>query len=307
MHLARADLNLFVVFDTICAEGGITRAAKRLNLSQPAISHALGRLRRMFDDPLFARRGHAMTPTPLARQMIEPVRQALRQMESTLNKVNRFDPASAHKRFTLGMRDVLESALLPGLMRALAAGAPGIDLSVVRAERREIEGELAAGALDAAIDVLLPLPDEIRRQRFGAERLVVVARRGHPALRKGLDLKTYLAQQHIQVSSRRRGLSVEDAELARHDLRRRVRLRCQHYFAACRVASETDLVVTMPEGYARILNPRFGNRLLPFPLKARGLDTYLYWHASAEDDPANQWLRQQLHRVLEARPRRRTP
>ena len=116
-----------------------------------------------------------------------------------------------------------------------------------------------------------------------------------------MSLKTYLAQEHIQVSSRRRGLSVEDVELARHDLRRRVRLRCQHYFAACRVASETNLVVTMPELYARILNPRFGNRLLPFPLKARGLDLYLYWHANADEDPANQWLRQQLERALEFR------
>ena len=74
MHLSNVDLNLFVVFDTIYAEGGITRASKRLNLSQPAISHALGRLRQMFDDPLFVRHGHVMAPTPLARQMIEPIR-----------------------------------------------------------------------------------------------------------------------------------------------------------------------------------------------------------------------------------------
>jgi DNA-binding transcriptional LysR family regulator len=301
-NLFRADLNLFVVFDTICAEGSITRAAKRLNLSQPAISHALARLRQLFGDPLFTRRGHAMAPTPLARRIVEPVRQALRQMEAALNKESRFDARTARKRFTVGMRDVLEAALLPVLMRGLAASTPGIELAVVRAERRELEGELAAGTLDAAIDVLLPLPEGIRRERLGAERLVVVARRGHPALRGGLSLKTYLAQEHIQVSSRRRGLSVEDVELARHDLRRRVRLRCQHYFAACRVVSETDLVLTMPERYARIINPRFGNRLLPFPLMARGLDTYLYWHANAEDDPASQWLREQLRRAAHARP-----
>jgi DNA-binding transcriptional LysR family regulator len=89
------------------------------------------------------------------------------------------------------------------------------------------------------------------------------------------------------VSSRRRGLSAEDFELGRQNLRRRVRLRCQSYFAACRVVSESDLVLTMPQRRARILNAQFGNRLVPFPLKVPAFDTYLYWHANAEGDPAN--------------------
>src|SRR5262245_14842550 len=142
MHLSRIDLNLFVVFDTVYAEGGITRASRRLNLSQPAISHALGRLRTMFDDPPITRHGHAQTPTPLARRMIEPVRQALEGLEVTLNKVARFDPTSAVKRFTIGMRNVVESAVVPALMRSIARTAPRVDISIVRAERRELEREL---------------------------------------------------------------------------------------------------------------------------------------------------------------------
>jgi DNA-binding transcriptional LysR family regulator len=298
MHLSKVDLNLFVVFDTIYAEGGITRASRRLNLSQPAISHALGRLRAMFDDPLFTRHGHAMTPTPLARRMIEPVRQALRGLEVTLSKVDRFDPANAVKRFTVGMRNVVESVVVPGLMRIIARTAPRVDISIVRAERRELERELSAGNLDAAIDVLLPLPEEIRRQRIDVEGLTVLVRRRHPHVRSRLDLDTYLAQEHILVSSRRRGLSAEDFELGRHNLRRRVRLRCQNYFAACSVVSETDLVLTMPRRYASILNVQFNNRLLPFPLEAPALGTYVYWHANSAGDPANEWLRQQLLQTL---------
>ena len=294
MHLAKVDLNLFVVFDTIYAEGGITRASRRLNLSQPAISHALGRLREMFDDPLFTRHGHAMTPTPLARRLIEPVRQALRGLEVTLSKAESFDAATAVKRFTIGMRDVVASVLLPGLMRTVTRTAPQIDISIVRAERRELERELSAGTLDAAIDVLLPLPEEIRRERLGVEWMTVVARRRHPRVRARLDLDTYLAEEHILVSSRRRGLSAEDFELARHNLRRRVRLRCQNFFAACRTVSETDLLLTMPQRYASLLNAQFGNRLLPFPLEVPAYDTYVYWHANAAGDPANAWLRQQL-------------
>src|SRR5262245_59979901 len=298
MHLGKIDLNLFVVFDTIYAEGGITSAGRRLNLSQPAISHALGRLRDMFDDPLFTRNGHVMTPTPLARRLIEPVREALRGLEVTLTKVDRFDPSSASKRFIIGMRDALESAVLARFMRGIASTAPRIDISVVRSERRDLERELSAGTLDVALDVLLPLPEEIRRHRLEVEWLVVLARRRHPKLRAKLDLDPYLAQEHIAVSSRRRGLSAEDFELGRHNLRRRIRLRCQNYFAACRVVSETDLVLTMPTRYARILNTQFDNRLLPFPLKVPALDSYLYWHASAEADPANAWLRQQLLQSL---------
>jgi DNA-binding transcriptional LysR family regulator len=294
VHLSRIDLNLFVVFDTIYTEGGITRASKRLSLTQPAISHALGRLRELFDDPLFTRRGRAMIPTPLARLMIDPVRQSLQGFEVTLKRVDRFDPATAHKHFTVGMRDVRELTVLPNLLRSVTRAAPFIDISVVRAERRQLESELAAGTLDAAIDVRLALSDEVRRQLINTERLVVVARPRHPTVKKGLDLETYLSQEHILVSSRRRGFGVEDYELSRQGLKRRIRLRCQHYFAACRVVSETDLILTMAERYARIVNRVFRNRVLPFPLEVPDYDAYLYWHVNADADPANQWLRKQL-------------
>ena len=294
MHISRIDLNLLVVFDTIYAEASITRASRRLNLSQPAISHALGRLREMVEDPLFTRHGRVMTPTPLARRMIEPIRQSLHGIEATLTKGDRFAPGSAVKHFTVGMRDALEAAVLGKLMRNIAANAPRVTISTVRTERREIERELATGTIDAAIDVLLPLPDEIRRERLRTEWLTVVARPRHPKVGPRLTLRTYLNEDHIAVSSRRRGLSAEDFELGRKNLRRRIRLRCQSHFAACRAVSETDLILTMPQRHARILNAQFGNQLLPFPLKVPAFDTYLYWHASADGDPANAWLRQQL-------------
>ena len=291
IHLSRVDLNLFVVFDAIYTEGGITLASKQLSLTQPAISHALGRLRDLFDDPLFLRQGKTMIPTPLARVMIDPVRQALQGFEATLKRVDRFDPATAHKRFTVGMRDVRELNMLPNLLRTVTRSAPFIDIAVVRAERKQLEAELAAGTLDAAIDVRLALSDEVKRQLIGTERLVVVARPRHPTVKRELDLETYLSQEHILVSSRRRGFGVEDYELSRQGLKRRIRLRCQHYFAACRVVSETDLILTMAERYARMVNRLFHNRVLPFPLEVPDYDAYLYWHVNAEADPANRWLR----------------
>jgi DNA-binding transcriptional LysR family regulator len=302
MHISRLDLNLLVVFDAIYAEGNITRASRQLNLSQPAISHALGRLRHTLDDPLFSRHGRTMTPTPLARRLIEPIRQSLQGIEAALTKGDRFVPQTASKHFTVAMRDASEVASLALLMPRIAGGAPLVSLSTVRVERRELERELSAGTIDAAIDLLLPLPEQIRRERLGTEWLTVVARPRHPKIGARLTLQTYLDQDHILVSSRRRGLSAEDFELGRHNLRRHIRLRCQSYLAACRVVSKTNLILTMPERYARILNAQFANRLLPFPLKVPAFDTYLYWHANADGDAANAWLRGLLLGALRKAP-----
>ena len=294
MHISRVDLNLFTVFDAIYTEGSVTRASHKLNLTQPAISHALGRLRQMFNDPLFVRQGHAMVSTPLARNIIEPIRRSLRGLEVTLNGLDSFDPDTTSKRFNIALRDVLEATVLPPLMQRVRRRAPLVDIAASQVERRELEGELAAGTLDGAIDVLLPLSNEIMHTRIYQDSTVVVVRKGHPAIDGGLDLDTYLKQDHILASSRRRGPGLEDFELSRFGLERHIRLRCQHYFAACRVVSQTDMILTMPGRYASIANKQFGNQILPFPLDVPAFDVYLYWHANVDNDPANRWFREQV-------------
>jgi DNA-binding transcriptional LysR family regulator len=294
MHISRVDLNLFTVFDAIYTEGSVTRASHKLNLTQPAISHALGRLRQMFNDPLFVRQGHAMVSTPLARNIIEPIRRSLRGLEVTLNGLDSFDPDTTSKRFNIALRDVLEATVLPPLMQRVRQRAPLVDIAASQVERRELEGELAAGTLDGAIDVLLPLPSEIMHTRIYQDSTVVVARKGHPAIDGGLDIDTYLKQDHILASSRRRGPGLEDFELSRFGLERHIRLRCQHYFAACRVVSQTDMILTMPGRYASIANKQFGNQILPFPLEVPAFDVFLYWHANVDNDPANRWFREQV-------------
>jgi DNA-binding transcriptional LysR family regulator len=298
MHISKVDLNLFIVFEAIYAEGSITRASLKMNLTQPAISHALNRLRQLFDDPLFERQGHVMVPTPLARSIIDPVRQSLRGFEVTLNGVERFDAASSERSFSLALRDVLEASVLPPLMARVAQDAPLVGLNTLQVGRRELESELAAGTLDAAIDILLPLSNDIRRTQLAADQTVVLVRRDHPLTRGALDLDTYLKLEHIQTSSRRRGPGLEDFELSRLGLQRRIRLRCQHYFAACRVVSQTDLALTMPERLARIVNQQFGNQILPFPLQMPSLDVYLYWHANVDTDPASLWLRNHIQAAM---------
>jgi DNA-binding transcriptional LysR family regulator len=294
------DINLFVVFEAIYAEGSVTKAGQRLNLTQPAISHSLQRLREVLDDPLFHREGRSMTPTPVARAMIDPVRRALRTISAVLDERGGFDPQASDRRFTIGLRDVMESEVLPRLMRGIAVTAPGIDIVSTRVHRADLERDLAAGVLDAAVDILMPMSKDVRHSLIAGDKLVVVARQGHPDVHKGLTLETYLKQEHVLVTSRRSGFGLADLEVARYGSHRRIRLRCQQNFAACRVVSETNLILTMPERYAKMANLPFNNQIIAAPFGGWSQDVYLYWHANVDRDPGNQWMRDQLVAAFDA-------
>jgi DNA-binding transcriptional LysR family regulator len=308
MDIRKLDLNLLVVLEAIHAEGSLTRAAARLHLSQPALSHALARLREALDDPLFLRQGNRMVPTPRTQRLMGPLHEALGLIGEAVQEGARFDPARAQQEFRLGLRDVFEATTLPALLARMAREAPGLRLASVRADRRELEADLADGRLDIALDVLLPLAPEgdIRREPLSQDRLVVVARKQHPALKRGrISLADYLAASHVLVSSRRRGPGFEDLELARLGHERQVVLRCQHYFAACRVVEGTDSLLTMPAQYAALANAGLGTVLVEMPAALPPLDVYLYWHESRENDPANRWLRGEIRTLFKATAARR--
>ncbi|HET7203489.1 MAG TPA: LysR substrate-binding domain-containing protein [Steroidobacteraceae bacterium] len=304
MQLSRIDLNLLVVFDTVYAEGGITAAAAKLNLSQPAVSHALARLRNVFGEPLFERRGRGITPTPLARSIAGPVREALATMQRTLGEAGRFDPRTADRGFRLGLREALEASVLPKLGRAFCEAGPRLTLAAARHDRARLEQDLAAGVFDVVLDALLPAADRVPHERVRLDRMIVVARHDHPALRRarrrggGWDLEAYLALEHVQVSSRRRGPALEDMALRPLGRSRKVRVRCQSHAAACGIAAGTDLVATIPEAYARHVIDTTGHRVLPMPLDGVALETYMYWSESSAADAANRWLREQVRAAM---------
>lgn len=302
MNLSRLDLNLLVVFDTVYTEGGITPASRKLNLSQPAVSHALGRLRELLGDPLFERQGRGVIPTPLARSIAAPVREALAGLQATLGGAGRFDPATAERSFRLGLREALEPSVLPALAQSLAAAGSRLSLAAARHDRARLERDLAAGEFDLALDVLLPVADRVPHERVLVDRLVVLVRREHPRLRtlrgRRWDLEGYLGLEHVQVSSRRRGPTLEDMALRPLGCARRVRLRCQSHVAACRIAAATDLAVTIPEAYARQAVEAGVHRVLALPLEGLVLETYMYWAEGSAHDAANAWLREQVRAAL---------
>jgi DNA-binding transcriptional LysR family regulator len=204
----------------------------------------------MFDDPLFVRQGHAMVSTPRARNMIDPVRRALRDLEVTLRQPDQFDPASMPRQFKLGVRDVLEATVLPPLLARFGQQAPLVDLAV---GRRELESELAAGTLDAAMDVLLPLTGNVLHQRVEQDATVVVARAGQPDRGTGLHRRPASLGVHGQAAGgvlqpdRARGAEASRAVLiaggAQAASSRRLKARSTNHSAATTTIS-ADAVAT---------------------------------------------------------------
>ncbi len=290
----RIDLNLFTVFDAIYTEGNLTRAANVLNLTQPAVSHALARLRDNFDDPLFVRQGNKMQPTAIAKNVIMDIREALCQLHVALQQAKQFDPSTAKNTYSLSLHDSLEASYIPYLMNQMDKEAPQSNLNCPRIRRSDLENKLASGDIDMAIDILLPVNDSICHTQIRKDQLVVVAAKKHAALNKCLDLETYLEQKHVLVSSRSSGPGLEDFELGRLGLQRRVGLRCQHFFTACRVVEGSNMLLTMPETSAKIFSEQLDITTYPVPVELPVIDVHLYWHLNSDKDPANRWLRNKI-------------
>lgn len=295
----KIDLNLFVVFDAIFCEGNITKAASALNLSQPAVSHSLGKLRVHFDDPLFIRQGNQMKPTSVANNVIADVREALHQLQVCLLQSRNFDPLTSQKHFTLSLHSSLEAPYLPLLTEHLSKKSPHIRLkSNKRGQRKELENKLASGDIDLAIDTLLPVSENVLHTQLQESQLVVIARKDHPTFTTNLSLEAYLEQHHIVASSRSAGSGVEDFELGRLGIQRKIGLRCQQTFAACRVVINSDMLLTLPMSAAAMYSEIFDIMISPLPVKLPTLDVHLYWHTNVDLDPTNKWLRDQLIIIL---------
>lgn len=294
VSISRMDLNLLLVLDAIYSEGSITRASETLHLTQSAMSHALSRLRELLDDPLFVRVGNRMTPTSRTNEIIAPVRRALNEIEGAFKKLNQFDPQESAREFRIGLRNIVESTTIPGLAARVAEAGPAVKLTSVRYDRENSHSMLASGGLDIVIDVLQPKADGIRHRLLMTTTMVVVVRQGHPVVTNGIDLPTYLELDHVQASSRHSDPGVEDLALHRLGHERHVKLRCQNFSTACEVVARTDMILTMYERYAQALNAPLANRIFPLPYEIPSRELYLYWHASAECEPANMWLRDQV-------------
>lgn len=297
VHLANADLNLLVVFDALVAEGHATRAAERIGLTQPAVSHALNRLRALFGDPLFVRSPRGMMPTPLAQDIAPSVRSILEQVEGVLLGGRTFNPADSKRQFVLGLSDYAAFVLLPRLTARLDREAPGVSLVVRNTSRSVGLPMLDDGAVELIAGNFPEPPAHMREELLYEEDFVCVGRGDHPGLDETLDLDRYLSLRHLQVSMKGNPSGYVDAVLAEKGLKRNVVVTVGHFLMAPMLVDASDLVATEPGRLFAPLAGRLPLRLFPPPLDIPTFRVVQTWHARHDADPGHQWLRRVLREV----------
>lgn len=299
VHSDRIDLNLLVVLQALIAERSVTRAAERIGLSQPAMSHALARLRRALDDPLLVRTPRGMEPTPRARAMAEPLDRALEDLARAVAPTAKFDPTRARRRLRVATDDYLELILMPKLLARLWREAPRIDIRVTSAGRQS-GNDLAEGRVDMIIDPVSAfesLPGAYS-QRIFDERFVCIVRKDHPMVGKRLSLDTFVALPHALVSPAGRPGGIVDTALAKLGLSRRVAIQVPHFVVAPEIVRQTDVILTVGERIARA--DREGLRILEPPLALPGFTVSTIWHERNHADPAHVWFRSMIADVAKS-------
>ena len=291
MNVKDVDLNLLRVFDAVLRERGVTPAAAGLGLTQPAVSNALSRLRGVFGDPLFVRTASGMDATPFARELAEPVRQALALLESALAHGPGFDPASATRAFRFYMSDLGQIEFLPPLLERVQQRAPGVRLEAVALEVEDIAAALAAGSLDLAVGFLPGLGAPVRRRPLFRDPYLCLMRADHPI--KSLTKRKFAEASHALVSYRGGHRVIEEA-LERAGLARKIALRVPHFTVVPMVLERTDLILTLPARVAHVFERRGKLKALPPPVVIPPAEVAVHWHERFETDPGNRWLREQV-------------
>jgi DNA-binding transcriptional LysR family regulator len=290
-QLARVDLNLLVALNALLAEKSVTRAAGRLGLTQPAMSHALRRLRALFDDPLLVRTPRGMLPTAKAQRLDEPVQRILADVARTFHGEPAFDPRTARRTFTIFASDYCAFLLLPRMLARLSSIAPGVDL-VVRTGITDYVLALEDGRLDVLLGVYDQDARNAYKQKLFRERFVCMVRRDHPQVKQTLRLDDYVSVPHLLVAPRgaRPGGYIDD-ELAKRDGRRRIALTVPHFLLAPHIVASSDLILTVAERIARVFADLLPLRILEPPIKLSSFTISQYWHERQHNDPAHVWFR----------------
>jgi DNA-binding transcriptional LysR family regulator len=283
------------ILEVVLHEQSLTRAAERLETTQPTISKVLARLRAQFQDPLLVRDGHAMRPTPRATEIAAPLRALLRAAEGIRQPTrDTFDPAVTERTFRLLISDVGMIRFLPPLTARLASAGPRLALEAVPLDSRHFEAKLVSGEADLALGLFPKAPRALRCQQLYVDRYVSVVRRGHPALARLRTAAGFRAARHILVTASGTGHGAHEvAESALEAIvaPENVLLRLPSFVAAAVVASQSDGVATVPENLARALGRL---RLATFrpPIAIPPIAVAQYWHERYQRDPGHRWLRE---------------
>lgn len=295
--LSAVDLNLLVVLRALLTERHVTRAAARVGLSQSATSHALSRLRELYEDPLLVRRGRVLELTPRAIALLPALDRGLSDLQTAIAPEPKFDPKTARRTFTIGLADYAQAVMMGPLLRQLAVSAPDVDLTAITFP--DVEARIESGSLDLGLIVSGTESRSLSSQQLFRDDFVCMVRRDHP-IGKKLSLQQYVELRHVVVAPSGTPGSVVDTELARRGLTRRVALRVSNFLIAPVVVCQSDFINTMPKRLAVQLAATYPLRLLRAPLPIPSFGLSLLWHPRYDHDPAQRWLRQFFASVSKA-------
>lgn len=309
LNLARADLNLLVLFEAVYEELHVGRAASRMHISASAVSHGLGRLRKLMQDPLFLRHPKGVVPTDRARQLAGPVAEVLERARLVMSQAEAFDPAKSSRRFVIAAPDATSAVVLPPLMARIRREAPGVDLGVLNWVGRfeEALAELDGKKMDVALLPLPKVPARFTSRHLFDEDFVLVARHGHP-LSKKMSLAAYAAAPHLMVSVTGDPSGMVDVILAKKKLTRRVVLTVSNFLQSLALLEESDLVAAMPRHFVAKHAPNYKVATFEPPLELMSSPILAVAPQVATRDSGLLWLLDLLqqagktaHELLKAR------
>ena len=293
MQLKDVDLNLLRLFDAVYRQRSVSRAAESLELTQPAASHGLTRLRLLIKDPLFVRAPGGVRPTPRADRLAQAVRVALGTLEEALNESAEFDPQRSPRTFRIHMSDIGEGRFLPDLMVLLREQAPGVRVETMPLPRDDVTEALDSGRIDLAFG-FLPTVKETQRSQLLKDRYIVMLRKGHPFTRlrrSGKALLEALGQLEF-VAVRTHADTLRILQLL--NLEDRLRLTTEHFMVLPAIVKATDLAVVMPRNIAQGFAAEGGYAIVEPSFPLRDFAVSLHWSKRFEADPGNRWLRQAI-------------
>ncbi|MEM7442675.1 MAG: LysR family transcriptional regulator [Pseudomonadota bacterium] len=281
-NLSNIDLNLLKVLSEIERHGSVTGAADALGIGQPAVSQALSRLRETLKDDLFVRNSGGMKPTPRARELIEPIRLALGQIEETVFGAQDFDRRTAITRYKIGASDYAAALFIPKIKGVLAARMPNANLAIVRADRSDAETLLSNGAIDIALGMLPKTGKWMRSRRLFTERHVCVFNSELVSIPDEMTLDDYIAHEHMLVSLNGSPTGFVDEVLRANGLSRRVSITTPYFLQSAYLLERLPLIATLPERFVRGCSTLSTMAIRQLPFETASFDVSALWRSADE-------------------------
>jgi DNA-binding transcriptional LysR family regulator len=290
--MAGFDLNLLPVALAIYEESSVSGAARKLGMSQPAVSVALNKLRKALGDPLFVRTVHGMAPTPRALTLIDPTRDILQRLRNDVLASEHFDHSTTDRRFTIALSDIGEMTFLPRLLDRLRREAPGASISSATLPPAELALALEQGSVDLAVGYFPDLKHRnLFQQRLFSHSFICLLSANHPYRQKKLSMKQFLEMGHAVVKAEGRSQELFEQFLVRQQITRRVVLSTPHFMSIPFVIAASDLVATVPRAVGESFTRLADIRLVEPPVTIPSFDLKQHWHRKYAKDGANAWLR----------------